>query len=116
MPIARENKIEGRLNFLLINEGNNQSEIILKKHGLRSQIKNFNENYLPYIGFEQQVQLAFKKIDAELLIDNQEKFMTEFSVLFEMESSNSFTEKDREVDFVIKGKEVSTKTKTIEIH
>ncbi|MCR9134201.1 MAG: hypothetical protein NXI08_16665 [bacterium] len=106
MAIARENKIEGKLEFLLINNGNNQSEIIVKKHGLKSGIENFNDIYLPYVGFEREVQLAFKKVDAELLIENKEKFMTEFSILFEMESSNSFSEEERNVDLIVEGKQV----------
>ncbi len=106
MPIARENEIEGKLEFLLVNNGNNESEIILKHHGLRSKIESFNENYLPYLGFEAEVRLAFEKVDDKLLINNTEKFMTEFSILFEIESSNSSSKEERDADFIIKGKRV----------
>ena len=91
MAIAKENKIEGRLEFILINHGNNESEIILKTHGLSSRIENFNDFYLPYAGFESTVKLAFEKIDAELLNTNDEKFITEFSILFKLESSDAYS-------------------------
>lgn len=98
--IAKENEIEGKLECLLINTGDNESQIIVKKQGLKSKKEDFNEFYLPYFIFEREIQIAFHKVDAKMLIDNQEKFISEFSIVFKIESTERIVKEHRNTDVI----------------
>ena len=113
LVVARENKIEGRIDFLVINNGNNNSEILIKKKELRIPNQKNNRKSPIYFSFEQEVKKAFEKTDLEFLKENKEKFMTEISILFEITSYNTFSEDEKKVDLVIQGEEVKMKIEII---
>lgn len=113
LAIARENKFEGKLYFIIVNNGCNESEIILKKLDLKSSLDGVKDSYLLTTAFESEVKLAFKKVDKIWLLDNTEKFMTDFSILFKLEQSDTFSAVEENADIIIVGKPVKIITKTI---
>ena len=59
--IARENSIEGKLVFLYINNGFDNSELILKNQELDSKNKHIDIKKYPFIYFEKVIRDAFYK-------------------------------------------------------
>ena len=114
-PIAKENSIEGTLKYLIINSGKNEPEIILVEKKLYSQKngKEVEKSRLIYFNFDEIIKKAFNFTNNIYLNKNTEKYITEFSVIFDLEPYEKRNKSKSESEIVIKGKRLKSIEKWI---
>ena len=100
--IARENLIEGHLKYLIINSGLKEPKLILMNQILYNpkDHKEIGKSIYKYTFFDEIIRKAFNAANAMYLNRNTEKYLTEFSVFFDLESY----ENNYNSEIIIKGK------------
>lgn len=112
-PISRENNLEGALEFLVISSGNDELELILRTSKIEGGLVELKNNQLQFAAeiFKEAVQKVFEETNAKFLKENKEKYLTSFTVLFDMLPFEKDKRIYKQYDFVIQGDEIKLEIK-----